>query len=569
MADFTGTDVRSPLLASPAGRSTDVTNGSFAGARTVSLTSASIATSQGTPQPAVAIANWAETGALQELFGGQLFERVIVTPRSKGFGFILSATQFPVEVWNTFRNTIEILTAIAITGVGGVEIDDVYGEPLAFAALDSRVYQVTTPQAGAVAIAQDLVFEFTGLTGTDVVISGSRITLFSVAPEWGNGIKETISFLTNVLVAYSDNEQRRGLRQIARRGLKYRALALTARNAAGMESLVWGWQNQPYGVPWWPDSSALTSDIAEGSFVVPCDTTDRLFAVDGLAVIWVDEFTFEALTITAVNADSIEVASPTQFAWTANAATQVLPVFLCRLANKVEVDRLFSGADQIDLEFAGEAQQPAPAPVATLTQYKGFDVLEAMPNWATDLKREYGRSIVTLDPKIGPISVVDRGGSAVVAQDFPWYLESHAAVTKFRAFLLARFGQLNPFWIPTFDQDLVLANDVGGTDSSIRIQSEFYTRFFFPSKARQYVAFIPEDGSGNVYRKITAAIDNLDGTETLTLDLGTGKAFVKYATMISFLTFARLASDDAEIEWMNADLAETTLPILEVPREVP
>jgi hypothetical protein len=201
--------------------------------------------------------------------------------------------------------------------------------------------------------------------------------------------------------------------------------------------------------------------------------------------------------------------------------------------------------------------------------FKGFPVLEQMPNWVSDLNRTYNRSIAILDPKIGPISAVPKGQTSVVEQEFPWYLANHAAVTKLRAFLLGQFGQLRDFWIPTWDQDLVLVNDVGAIDTGITIASEFYSRFLFPSKARQYLAFIPIDGSGNVYAQVTAAADNGDGTELLTLAAATGKAFAKATTQISFLTLARLASDDSEIEWFSSDLAQTSLTFQEVPTEVP
>jgi hypothetical protein len=246
-----------------------------------------------------------------------------------------------------------------------------------------------------------------------------------------------------------------------------------------------------------------------------------------------------------------------------------MPVFLGRLASKVSVDRLFSGADMMDVAFVGEAMQPAPAPTVALTQYLGFDVLEVMPNWERDLQRNYARSLVTLDPEIGPITVDDKGGSAIVSQQFPWFLKDHPSATTFRAFILKRFGQLVPFWTPTWDQDLVLANDVGATDGSIIIQNVFYTRFFFPLNSRRYIAFIPQNGGANVYRKITAAVDNGNGTETLTLDSATGTAFAQGTTMISFLTLSRLASDDSEIDWMTNDVAQAELSFQEVPREVP
>jgi hypothetical protein len=520
---------------------------------------------------AISTAHRAINGNRRELFGGELFERIIVQPRQLSLGFVLSATQFAVEVWNTFRDSDQTLLAIDITGVGGLTLTDPFGEPLIFAALDSFIYQALVPASGPAQIDQTVEFTFeSAIPGADLHVTGSRITLWSVAPEWGEGMEETFEFLTDVIVKYSDVEQRRGLRQIPRRGISFRSLALNARDAAGMESLIWGWQNQPYGVPFWPDANPLTSDIGVGSFTIPVDTSDRLFAAGGLVAIWKDEYTFEALSIDSVASDHIVTTSPTQFAWTAGPGTRVVPVFLCRIPASQNLSRFSSEIDQVDIQFIPEAGQPAPAPTTSPTQYKGFDVLEILPNWAdAPLRRTYRRSLVTLDPKIGPIEVVDKGGSAVVLHEFPWWLDGHANITKFRAFMLRRFGQQKPFWVPTYDQDLVLANDVLSTDSGMRVKSEFYTRFLFPSPARRYVALIPIDGTSPVYRQITASHDNGDGTEGLTFDSLPGRNFSALTTMVSFLTFGRLADDKISIKWATSDHADALVEVQELPRELP
>jgi hypothetical protein len=571
MTDFAGDVFAGPGGLFPAARIPAIDTGTVP-ALGVSRQSASLAATQGIPQPVVSVYHHElPNGIKTEVFGGQLFEKVIVIPRTKSLGFVLTATQFAVEVWNAFRNVDQTLIAITISGNGGLSLADPYGEPLIFAALDSYTYQATVPTTGPAQISQDIAFDFaSGVGGADLLVTGSRITIFSVAPEWGEGFEETFEYLTDVLSAYSDAEQRRALRQLPRRAMRYRALTLNARDAAGMESLLWGWQHQPYGVPWWPDAQPLNADVAIGDFAIPVDTADRQFAVGGLLVLWVDEFTFEGLSISAVSAHSLTVSSPTQFAWKAGPQTRVIPVFLCRLPASVDISRFSSEIDQVDASFIGEMGQPAPAPTVSPTQFKGFDVLEIAPNWAdAPLKRSYKRSMVTIDPKVGPIEVIDKGGSALIGQEFPWWLDTHPSVTAFRAFVLRRFGRLNPFWIPTWDQDLVLAQDVGSADTGIKIRSEFYTRFFFPSAPRRYIAFIPTDGSGNVYSKITDSADNGDGTENLTLEAATGKNFAKGTTMISFLTFARLASDMTAIRWASSDHADALLALQEVPRELP
>jgi len=60
------------------------------------------------------------------------------------------------------------------------------------------------------------------------------------------------------------------------------------------------------------------------------------------------------------------------------------------------------------------------------------------------------------------------------------------------------------------------------------------------------LALIPFDSSGNVYRKITSSVDNGDGTERSGFDATLPKAFPAAKTMVSFLVFARLDTDELE-----------------------
>jgi hypothetical protein len=569
MADFAGVILGSNLQASPVNLTASFANGAEqSGLFPLSVTDPPISGPTGgsiaTSRAGVAIA-----GTLQLMFGFNLFERIIVTPRAKGVAFVLSATQFPVEVWNTFHDLPETLTAIVITGAGGITISNPAGLPLTIGPKDSVVFQALLPSSGASNINLDVLFSFAGIDGTDMAVTGSRILVFSVAPDWQAGIEETISFLTDVFKAYDDSEQRRALRSAPRRSLKFRALTLTARDAAGMESLIWGWQQEPYGVPFWQDAQPLEDDVLAGQFTIQVNTVDRLFSEGGLALIWKDQFTYEALTIAGVTDDSITFAEPTQFAWTAGAGAKIVPIFLGRLANAVDVARLTCFADQVDVEFQGEAMQVAPLPAAALTQFLGFDVLEIPPNWVNGLKRKYARSTITMDPKIGPITVDDKGGTPIASHDLPWWLDSHAKVTALRAFLLARFGQFAPFWAPTWDQDLVMATDAIAGSSVLNIEAVYYTRFFFPDQARRYLALLSVGGATKQYVEVTGSVDNGDGTESLTLSAELGEDVIAATTMVSFLAFCRLGSDDTAITWSSTEYAEVSVPIQELPREVP
>jgi len=508
-------------------------------------------------------------GVLQQMFGFNLFERIIVLPRVKAVGFVLSSTQFPVEVWNTFHDTSEDLTAITVTGTGGITISNPFTLPKTIGPMGSIIFQAVVPGAGDVNIALDVVFTFAGITGTDMAVTGSRILVFSVAPDWAQGIEEKIEYLTDVLTAYDDSEQRRSLRSLPRRGIKFRALTLDPRSAAGMEALIWGWQHQPYGVPFWADAQQLQADIEAGSNILEVNTVDRLFAAGGILMIWRDEFTFEALTILSMTDSSITLSAPTQFAWEAGAGSLIVPLFLGRCANQLEVSRLWSGGDEIDIEFSGEALQIAATPSESLTQFKGYDVLEIAPNWASGLKRNYTRSTVTMDPGIGPITVDDKGGTPIVSHELPWWIDKHSKITAFRAFLLGRKGRFTPFWQPTWDQDLVLVATAFSSSSVLNIKSMNYSRFFFPDPARRVLALISRSGGANRFVQVIGAIDNFDGTESLTLSVPLTADVPVDSTMISFLAFSRMTDDAATIIWQSTEYAEAIIGIQELPREIP
>lgn len=569
MSTFSGQLVDFTLRAIPTSRVSTLENYlTVEGQFPISLT-ASPATATDGGASDVSVASQDFDGVFQPGFGGDLFERIIVLPRVKAIGFVLSSTQFPVEVWNTFHDSAKALNSITITGSGGITITNPFTLPKSIGAKGSIIFQAVIPGAGDVNILLDVVFGFTGISGTDMAVSGSRILVFSVAPDWENGIEESIEYLTNVLTAYDDSEQRRALRTQPRRGLKFTALALDARSAAGMEALVWGWQHLPYGVPFWQDSQPLRTAIEAGAFVLDVDTTLRLFAPGGILVLWKDEFTFEALTISDLDDDSITLSAPTQFAWDAGAGTRVVPVFLGRLANSIQLQRLWSQGDSLDVEFSGEALQVAPTPTELLTQFKGFDVLEVAPNWVDGLNRTYKRSIVVMDSLTGTITVDDKGGTPIVSHDMPWWVDTHTGATILRAFLVARLGMFKPFWVPTFDQDLVLSTDGISGNSVLTIQAINYTRFFFPDLSRRYLALLDRTGGANRYVTVTGSTDNGDGTESLTLSAALTADVPVDTTMISFLTFSRLQNDKNSIVWSSTEFAEATISIQEVPREIP
>lgn len=203
-----------------------------------------------------------------------------------------------------------------------------------------------------------------------------------------------------------------------------------------------------------------------------------------------------------------------------------------------------------------------------MTTYLSIDVLELEPDWKEGLSEEYLRSIARLDPGTGRVQVDDMGGGPILTQPYRWFIDGRTELDTFRQFRDARRGRAVPFWMPTWKQDLVLASSAITTDTNLIIRSVGYTKFMFTNKARCHLALMKADGT-KIYRKVTGANDNGNGTETLTLDSAVGTALDAATTMVCFLLLCRLGADEVVTHYHSGTAAEAEFPVTEIPREVP
>lgn len=293
-------------------------------------------------------------GGIERLHGSELFEKVIVTPREKKLGFVLSANVFTVDVWNTFREALKAMTQIQITGGGGTLIDNPFGVPLVFGGMQSRQFQATVPQDGDAQIQNVLIFVFTGVSGTDLLVTGTRITVFGPDPDWSDPIRERIEYLTQIMAAYNETEQRAQLRSKPRTVLVFRVVTLERKDTAALEALLWGWHARVFGVPFWPDAQPLLANVNIGDTVVQVSTTYRRFEAGGLMMLWRDMHTHEALSIQNVGPSSVQLTSPTTKAWPADGRTHVVPVLSGRMPEQAQLRRPNNSTAEIEPTFVCE-----------------------------------------------------------------------------------------------------------------------------------------------------------------------------------------------------------------------
>jgi len=201
--------------------------------------------------------------------------------------------------------------------------------------------------------------------------------------------------------------------------------------------------------------------------------------------------------------------------------------------------------------------------------YAGFDVFEVHPNRMLEEDTELTQSVTLLDSKTGAVDIELRGDTPIYARPFLWTLMDRTAIDEALAFLDARKGRAIPFWAPTWQADLELAQPLSSGSTSRVIRHAGYTEEMFPHNARRHLALIEHTGAIHP-RAVTAAVENVvDGTETLTLSSGTPNGLRLAPSLVSFLQLYRLDDDRQTIEWDHAELASLEMRFRELPREVP
>ena len=190
--------------------------------------------------------------------------------------------------------------------------------------------------------------------------------------------------------------------------------------------------------------------------------------------------------------------------------------------------------------------------MATLTQYRSYDVPEISSNWKQDLTLDYQRKMQVVDFG-NSVYRDDESGLPTFVQSHMWALDSRQKITDFRKFLYSRRGRLNALWIPSFMPDLSF---VALSSVYLDVANIDYATLYNQSINRRDIRI--ELTNGNVYyRRIVASAVISNTVERLTLDSALGVSVTAAdVEKISFMMFGRLDADAIEFAWSWGDYVD-------------
>lgn len=366
--------------------------------------------------------------------------------------------------------------------------------------------------------------------------------LWPVPPDWGNGVNESLEWLTDVITARNGSAQKRELRQAPRRTFTFDVIAEEqARRVA--DTLLNDHGSKYFQLPIWHDMQRLGA-IDSGTDTIPCVTADYEFAPEARVVFWLSINEWQIAEIETVEADHLVLTGTTERAWPAG--TRLYPVRRAHLVDQPEESAWSdaSGTRSVQMVLDDYSDWAAVLPTET---YLGVPVLEMRPDEGEDPQSAFTRLATNLDVGTGIITLFDWADRAFRTGSMRWLIQGRSEHAALRSLLYGLRGRMQTLWVPTWHSDLLLMADIGSSDTVITVEWTGYTLYGRMQSNRRDIRIELLDGT-IWYRRITDAAEAGD-TEQLTLASALGEAVTRQQVRcISFMVLCDQAHDRVELQ---------------------
>jgi hypothetical protein len=373
--------------------------------------------------------------------------------------------------------------------------------------------------------------------------------VWSLLPNWKDGIVERLSWQTDVLASETDAEQRRSVRRNARRSFEASFLRQNAQ-AQRMDAFFSGVGPASFLLPLWHEQVKMLDGIdMEASGVTLSQihlrefrTGDIVFVNNG------DPDQYDLLEVGDVQDTRFSWASPPPRAWPPG--TRIYPMREARIVTQnPKMSRVTDTVSTAQVLF--DLVEPYQVAESFGAPGNGQPYFAWRVDRANTIDVEFSRKNYVLDNSSGAVVVTDHGRYTTTTMQANIRLYGRSDAFALRQFLQAARGMAKHFYAPTFMQDIEPLDDIaGGVELEIRSQG-FARSMLRPQPNRRQLAFQFRNGSSTIYRTIIDAFENRHGltleSETLVLDSALPAMKLSDLKRISFVCETRFDQDQFEI----------------------
>lgn len=480
-----------------------------------------------------------------------IYDRVWVTPALTEFGVLTTQRDIAGIIWNTFTTSVD-LTSVDEDLTEGMVLSGLT-VPSTIAGLTESDFIVSANLSGPAVIDATYTFNIDAWS-IPISFTGLRSIPFSIRPQIP--VTERWEWLTQILTAYDQTEQRIMLREEPRRTLSHTYKANNPYESSILSNIMIGGIGNYFSVPSWHEQKSVTSPVTADDLEIFVDTRFADFQVGWKTMIWQDSGDFEIVEVTAINETSLELG--TKVAGNFSLGALVLPIHFGLIRDKVQHKVRTASLATVQVDFLFEATAvPDTSAYTPDVEYQGYQVLEGLNYCFSDnsASQDVIRPMVFMDNGQGKFQIETRG-EVTLNNTLGFSGQNLEDIWDIKTFLASIAGRLKPFWALTWTNDINIVGSYTDVDATFDILPVFYSLYFSDSTTRRDLAFVKNDGT-ILYRRITGSTD-----DSLTIDSALGFAFsMSDFKLICFVNLVRSANDTVNFEWTQAGQVQISLPV--------
>lgn len=478
------------------------------------------------------------------------YYRVHVRPGVIELGNLLSTQVRDVEVWSAYFEP-QLLSSLSQVGTDGITLTQPQVPPTSFAALEARTYTLNISTNGAPVINALYTFNFPTDHPT-LTVTGRRVVVWPFMPQTKH--KEMLEWQTDIIPSFN-NEQRLALRPAPRQSFSHE-FQLDTYQFSRAKAIATQWAHRVYGIPVWSELTRL-GPLSAGATEILVDTTVADYRQDDIIIVWESDTNNVAVEIGAVLADRVQLKLPLEKSYQ-NA--YVAPLRFARTFDGMQFRR--SNHDFIIASATFQVTQNKDLGAAVgYPQYRGKDVLIDPTILVSDLNERISRATDEFDNGSGPIVVDIKNNWVNSAKAITFDVLTRVERWAARKWIHSRRGRQKGFWLPTWNPDLILLEDVGPTGAALTVRPIGYPLYYGVKDIMVQL----KNGTRIFARVLSGAVDPNEN-EVLALEAAVGTGFtVAEVDFICFMSHVRFNSDRVEIRHDYAGRAVTTIPVVETP----
>lgn len=489
-------------------------------------------------------------GAVQKSWWDDFYNRVHVSPSTVNVGNLLTAKTYNIEVWSAYTSP-KLLSSISEVSTEGMSLTT--STPVYFGPTESKIYPLNITLNGPSSINARYTFNFTD-EALVLTVTGNRSVLWPFIPQ--DTFEEKLQWQTDILKS-KNNEQRLALRSAPRQVFSYNYL-LNERQFSKAKAISSKWGNKIYGVPVWAESTYITSTLSIGQPVIYFDTRFSDYRANGIAVLWSSDDLYEIINIEEVFDDRIVLSSGLENTWS---NCIIAPCRQGRSLNGINYSRSavkdvrakaeFTITDNVDLSDEG-----------SFITYRSAPVLTDRSVVVGDLSEILSESLEYFDNGSGPIEIETSSNILNSTQTISFIKGTYQSIWNLRTWLHARKGRQRSFWLPSWNRDIIITNDVISTDTRITIENIGYSLYY----SVKDIMIVLNNGT-KIFKRILSG-NEIPGGEELTLSEAIGTSFnTTDVDFISFISHVRLDSDEITLSHDSNKTVKMSVTVKETPEQ--